>query len=102
LAGPQRRSMQLAAPFSGGKPLADQPARLATCLALVVEEGPAHNRLRSRVGRMVALRRDSDESLTEAEGEADLRGRREEGHDPHAFEAGRPRATKKDCSSALV
>src|SRR5207249_7830247 len=89
-------------PCSGADPLADPPARLATRLPLVVEEGPAHNRLRSRVGRMVALRRDSDESFTKAEGEADLRGRREEGHDPHAFEAGRPRATKKDCSSVLV
>jgi len=51
---------------------------------------------------MVALRRDSDESLTEAEGEADLRRRGEEGHDPHALEAGRPGAAKKDCSSGLL
>src|SRR2546430_5797693 len=67
------------------EPFPDHAARLAARLALVLEERAAHNAFRARRGRVVTLRRDADEVLTEAERVADLCGRGEKGDNPHAL-----------------
>ena len=66
------------------EPLPYHSARLAARLAPILEQGSAHDRFRLDRGRMVAFRRDADHILAEPEGVADLRGRGEEGNDPHA------------------
>src|SRR3989440_2655977 len=84
LRGTERLYVDLVERTRRFEPLADHSARLAARLALILEQGSAHDRFCLDRGRMVAFRRDAYHSLAKPEGVAALRGRGEEGNDPHA------------------
>src|SRR5205807_1701456 len=84
LRGTKRLCVDLVERARRFEPLPDHSARLAARLALIVEQGSAHDPFCLGRGRMVAFGRDADHILAEPEGVADLRGRGEEGNNPHA------------------
>jgi len=81
--GPKRQGVHLIERATGIKAFSNHAARLPTRQALVSQEPAAHDGLRPRGRRMVALGRDANEILAEPQGVADLRGRRKKGNNSH-------------------